>query len=140
MPDRLGKAPISTGASNPSENINANPRAKEIFARWKSLKNKRANWEWQWQDVLKYIVPQKDFITRRRSIQGESLDKDIYDTTARIANQIMAAGFQGNLTNPATRWFRLRLQDSTLNEPRDVRQWLDQSQDIAFKNLFIKVA
>jgi len=132
MAQRGIKAPISTGASTPSANSNASPKAKEIFARWKSAKNKRSNWEWQWQDVLKYIVPQKDFITRQRSIQGESLDKDIYDTTARIANQIMAAGFQGNLTNPATRWFRLRLQNSLLNEPREVRAWLEQAQDIMF--------
>ena len=132
MAQRGLKAPISTGASNPAENINASPKAKEIFARWKSIKNTRSNWEWQWQDVLKYVVPQKAFVTRQRSIQGESLDSDIYDTTARIANQIMAAGFQGNLTNPSTRWFRLRLQDSTLNEPREVRDWLDRAQDTMF--------
>jgi hypothetical protein len=125
-------APISTGSSSFGTNPNATKEARDIFTRWKSAKNKRSNWEWQWQDVLKYLVPQKDFVTRQRSIQGEQLNPNVYDTTARIANQTMASGFQGNLTNPATRWFNLRLQKPELNEQKEVKLWLSEVQNIMF--------
>ena len=132
MASRGLRSPISAGASNVSVNVNATPLAKDIFTRWKSAKNKRSNWEWQWQDVLKFLVPQKAFVTRQRSVLGEQLDTQIYDTTARIANQTMASGFQGNLTNPATRWFSLRIQKQELNEPKEVKLWLSEVQNTMF--------
>jgi hypothetical protein len=124
--------PISAGGSSVGINPSASPKAKDIFTRWKAAKNKRSNWEWQWQDVLKYVVPHKDFVTRQRSVQGEQLPTDVYDTTARMANQTMASGFQGNLTNPATRWFNLRLQKPELNEPKEIKIWLSQVQNTMF--------
>lgn len=127
-------SPITSGGLGAvvKANPNASPKAKNVFTRWKSAKNRRSNWEWQWQDALKYLAPHKDFVTRQRAVQGEILDRDIYDTTARQALQIMAAGFQGHLTNPASRWFSLRLQNPEANEPREVRVWLDRVQDIMF--------
>lgn len=126
--------PISMGSSlgNVGANPTASKQARDIWTRWRKIKNKRSNWEWQWQDALKYLVPHKDFVTRKRAIQGETTARDVYDTTARQALQIMAAGFHGNLTNPSTRWFNLGLEDPRAKEPRDVRIWLDQVQDIMF--------
>jgi hypothetical protein len=132
MAQRGLKTPLSAGASNVGINPSASPMAKEIFTRWKSAKNKRSNWEWQWQDVLKYVVPHKDFVTKQRSVQGEQLDPNVYDTTARMANQTMASGFQGNLTNPATRWFNLRLQKPELNEQKEIKLWLSTVQNTMF--------
>jgi len=127
-----GDNPISVGKDGFIANPTASRKAQDVFARWKSLKNKRSNWEWQWQDSLPYTVPHKAFVTRQRSIQGEQLDTKIFDSTARIANQLMASGFQGNLTNPATRWFNLRLQNKNLNDFKEVKLWLAEAQDIMF--------
>jgi len=132
MAQRGISPPISLGDITGQINPTAEPKAKQIFQRWVSLKNKRSNWEAQWQSALRFLVPQKAFITRQRSIQGEQLNVNIFDTTARMANQRMASGFQGNLTNPATRWFRLRLQNQRLNEPREVKVWLAETENIMF--------
>ena len=104
-------------------------KAEEVIKRFDRLKANRSNWEQLWQEVLKYVVPRKAWVTRTREMQGERPDSDLYDTTARRANQILAAGFHGNMTNPATKWFNLRLQDPTLNRLNDIKIWLADSEN-----------
>jgi hypothetical protein len=107
-------------------------RAKNVKDRFDTLKNGRTMWEQVWQETLEYSMPRKAFITRRREIQGERIREDIYDSTARRANQILAAGLQGNLTNPSSRWFKLRLQQLGFNNIPEVKFWLGDAEDKIF--------
>jgi hypothetical protein len=75
------------------------------------------------------VTPRKAWVTRRRETAGERPDNDLFDTTARRANQTLAAGFQGNMTNPATKWFNLRLQDPELNRVNEIKTWLADSEN-----------
>lgn len=104
-------------------------KAEEIIKRFERLKNNRTNWDQLWQEVLKYVVPRKAWVTRRRETAGERTDDNLFDTTARRANQTLAAGFQGNMTNPATKWFNLRLQEPELNKIDEVKVWLGDSEN-----------
>lgn len=104
-------------------------KAEEIIKRFDRLKTNRTNWDQLWQEVLKYVVPRKAWVTRRRETAGERVDSDLFDTTARRANQVLASGFQGNMTNPATKWFNLRLQDPELNRINEVKLWLGDSEN-----------
>jgi hypothetical protein len=104
-------------------------RAEMIIKRYERLKTNRTNWDQVWQEVLKYVVPRKAWVTRKRETAGERTDSNLYDTTARRANQILAAGFQGNMTNPATKWFNLRLQDPDLNRLNEIKIWLADSEN-----------
>ena len=109
-----------------------NLKVKRLIDRFDRLKNNRVNWETQWQDILDYCMPQSAFITRRRGTQGQKVKENIYDSTAKRANQILAAGFHGNLTNPSQRWFKLRLQEASLNEDQEVKTWLANAEDRIF--------
>ena len=124
----VSKGPNSgSGGENISSTTDA--RAEKVIKRFDRLKSNRSNWDQVWQEVLKYVVPRKAWVTRTRETAGERTDDDLYDTTARRANQILAAGFHGNMTNPATKWFNLRLQDPALNRVAEVKSWLADSEN-----------
>jgi hypothetical protein len=104
-------------------------KAEFIIKRFERLAGNRTNWEQLWQEVLKFVTPRKAWVTRKRETAGERPDSNLYDTTARRANQILAAGFHGNMTNPATKWFNLRLADNELNKVQEVKVWLADSEN-----------
>jgi hypothetical protein len=122
------KGPSSTDAKGEGRSP-VDRKAEEVIKRFERLQSNRTNWEQLWQEVLKYVVPRKAWVTRKRETAGERTDSNIFDTTARRANQILAAGFHGNMTNPATKWFNLRLQDPGLNAIQDVKEWLADSEN-----------
>lgn len=102
-------------------------KAKEIIQIVDHLKTDRSMWESYWQDIAKYTLPMKSYITRVRT-PGIKLDTDVYDSTAITANNMLAAGLHGHLTNPAEKWFTLRMADDELMKDDDVREWLDACQ------------
>lgn len=108
--------------------------AKEIVQEVDYLKSERANWETYWQGVGKYCIPFKAYITRSRTT-GEKLDADIYDSTGISSAQVLAAGLQSYLTNPAQRWFTLSLQDKDLMKQKEVKEWLKIGEDKIFDTL-----
>ena len=119
---------VPIGPSSGS-NSTTDKKAELVIKRFDRLKSNRSNWDQVWQEVMKYVVPRKAWVTRTREVMGERVDTDLYDTTARRANQILAAGFHGNMTNPATKWFNLRLQDPILNRVNEVKLWLADSEN-----------
>ena len=99
----------------------------ELIARFNHLANERYTWESHWQEIADYVLPRKAEITVKRT-PGEKRTRNLYDTTAIRANQILAAGLHGYLTSPGTPWFTLRLQDVDLMESRDVKLWLKDTE------------
>lgn len=109
--------------------------AHRLSKRFDELKEKRSNWEQQWQEVLKFTMPHMAYVTRRRDNLGERVDTDLFDSTARRANQTLAAGFHGFLTNPSKRWFKLRIQEEELNRIDEVKLWLGDTEQRMFDAL-----
>jgi len=107
---------------------------EEIIKRVDRLDADRANYSTFWQDVAKYIVPRKAYITRSRT-PGEKYAYDVYDSTAIQANLVLAAGLHSYLTNPNSRWFSLRVQDEELNKSAEVKEWLSDTEDRLFNVL-----
>jgi len=96
----------------------------DYYERLKSDKNNFSNW---FQELARYVIPYKAEVTTRRA-PGTRLPRDIYDTTAIQALNIFAAGLSGYLTNPASPWFSLRLQDRELMDNKEVKVWLKQAE------------
>ncbi len=107
---------------------------EEIIKRVDKLSSERQNYNVFWQDVAKYIVPRKAYITRTRT-PGAKYDYDIYDTTAMMANIILAAGLHSYLTNPNSKWFSLRVQDEVANKDEDVKLWLSDTEGRIYNTL-----
>jgi len=127
MGDITDTSSFSASGSTAGEGT-VDPLGSKLVRAYEKLKHERVNWEQVWQEALEQTMPQSAFITKRRNVEGERIDERIFDSTPKRANQVLAAGFHGNLTNPSTRWFRLRLQDQALNDFPEVRVWLSDAE------------
>jgi len=105
-----------------------NKIAEEMIRRQQKLESERQNYATFWQDVAKYVVPRKAYITRTKT-PGEKYAYDVYDTTAMQANITLAAGLHSYLTNPNSKWFSLRVQDEEANKNAEVKAWLSDTED-----------
>lgn len=108
--------------------MSAESKAEEIIKRVQSLEGERHNYAEFWQDVSKYCLPRKAYITREK-VKGQKYDYDVYDTTAMQSNLTLAAGLHSYLTNPNSKWFSLRIQDEEINANEEVKVWLQDTED-----------
>lgn len=104
---------------------------KKYLAAHELRKNKRVTFENYWQDCLTYIVPRKEDVTTTQD-PGSPKNEDLFDTTAIMANQHLAANLHGMLTNPTVRFFEFLMSDANLNEDDEVKKWLEDSANRVF--------
>lgn len=98
------------------------------------LKSDRANFETNWDETLQYVVPRKEGVTSERPA-GDKRGADLFDTTAIMANQLLAGALHGMLTNPATRFFDLSMGDPELDDDEEVHAWLEDSADKMYSTM-----
>lgn len=97
--------------------------AEEIIRHFQQLKAERGPFENTWQDVADYMRPLRaEFLSTRSP--GQRRNQRMFDSTAVTSAENFAGGIFGMLTNPASRWLSLRMQDDELNDYDPVRDWL----------------
>lgn len=96
---------------------------QELVLHWNKLKSERSQFERTWQEIADYVRPLRSEFTALRT-PGDKRHTRIFDSTPLMAADSFAGGIYGMMTNPANRWFALRLQDEELNEYDPVRDWL----------------
>jgi hypothetical protein len=106
-------------------------RIDELINRYEALKKERQMWEAHWQEISELVLPRRsDFVGPRT--KGDKRGLKAVDSTAIIANELLAAGLHGMLTNPASKWFKLRISDESLMTDEDVLTWLEDVERIIF--------
>jgi len=96
---------------------------------------RRTNWEQHWQEIAEYVQPRKvDFVGYRT--EGEKRMQRVYDSTAIHSNQLLAAALHGLATNPAAKWFSLRMTDDAYNEDDEIKSYLSNVEDIMWAKLY----
>ena len=92
------------------------------------LKAQRGTWETHWQDLSNYVLPNEADFNLSRS-RGDKRTTLVYDSTGIHANEMLAAGLHGMLTNPASNWFSLRIKNnqSNLADNSESKKWLEQT-------------
>ena len=92
------------------------------------LKAQRGTWETHWQDVANFVMPNESDFNLKRS-KGDKRTTLLYDSTGVHANEMLAAGLHGMLTNPASEWFSLRLKkdNDMLSDNLKVKNWLEET-------------
>jgi hypothetical protein len=92
------------------------------------MKAQRGTWETHWQDLSNYVLPNEANFNTKRS-KGDKRTTLVYDSTGIHANEMLAAGLHGMLTNPASNWFSLRVKDDSQNIGGDseAKQWLEDT-------------
>lgn len=93
-----------------------------IVRRAAKMKSDRGTWESHWQEVADRVMPRKSHIIVKPA-KGEKRTDEIFDSTAVLANQYMAAGFFGWLCPPDQRWFAIKAKKKELANIENVKNW-----------------
>jgi hypothetical protein len=115
--------------------------------RYDALKGatERTNCESHWQDVGEVMSPRKiDFVGMRTL--GERQMNRVYDSTGIHANELLAAGLHGMATNPASKWFSLRMvtqrvvnekgAETDLNQDEAVQKYLSDVEEVMWQRIY----
>lgn len=100
-------------------------RADAIIKRRDALKSLRAPWEGLWDELAEYVRPLRTGFAAPAN-GGARPSPRLFDGTAAMAANNLAAGLYGLITNPANAWFNLKHQIDDLNDIPAVKLWLGE--------------
>ena len=118
LPDSYGAAPGAGGRE-----------VDALLQRHSEHLSQRLLHDQLWQDMLELMLPGAPDITRFRA-PGDSRTDRLFDTTAILAAQTLAANMMGGLTNQAFMWAKLTFRDALLKDNQNVALWLNQVDEI----------
>lgn len=100
---------------------------KAISARHERMKSDRSNFESNWQECFKYIVPRKAEVNTKLT-PGDHRGDELFDSTAIMANSLLAGALHSMLTNQTTEFFDLVMvgPDAGLNDDAQVKSYLQE--------------
>lgn len=100
------------------------------------MKAERGTWETHWQDLANYVLPNSADFNVQRAL-GDKRTTLIYDSTGIHSNEMLAAGLHGMLTNPAQKWFSVRVKNDIedMNDNPEVKNWLEMTTDAILTEL-----
>ena len=108
--------------------------AKQNMQRQRRMAGDRESWDTHWQEVSALVLPRRsDFVGARA--KGDKRGLNAVDASAIIANELLSAGLHGMLTNPASKWFALRVSDPRMMEARGVKLWVEEVERLIFSEL-----
>lgn len=103
--------------------------------RYDALHSVRRTVEEHWQLIERFVVPGrgKFFQDERSEHEITWRRRELYDSTAPMACQSLAASIHGSLTSPATKWFDLRFRNPLAREDQVAKEWLEDCAERMFK-------
>lgn len=103
----------------------------EIIRRFNVHVSERSNIESTWEMIEQFVVPFRGrfFQDNKSELSIEWKTRNVYDSTAIMANQTLASSIHGSLTSPAIRWFQLRFRNEKLNTDGEAKAWLEEVSD-----------
>ena len=100
----------------------------EFKKRWNSLKTEAASWTASWQMLSDYINQKRGWFASRPN-RGQMINHQILlENHATQANKTLASGLLSGMTSPSRPWFKLTLDDVTMDMAPGARAWLDEVQ------------
>ena len=98
---------------------------KQITGLKQSLEEYKAIYESQWGEIIHYLAPSYASTSiGKPGTESAPSYKDIYDTTALEASNVLADGLQGYAFGRTISWFRLRLEEAALMDRDENKLWL----------------
>lgn len=105
--------------------------------RLSALESERSTVEEAWAVIEKYVTPYRGEFNNTISSEG-SVDwskRELYDSTAVAAHQLLASSLHGAVTSPSIRWFDLRFRSEQLNKNKEAVGWLQEVASTIFFEL-----
>ena len=105
--------------------------------RFDQLVSQRKTLDWTLQQIEKHVVPFRGefFKPETSELEVEWRRRQIYDSTAPVACNLLASQMHGNLTSPAIKWFDLTFRDLSLRENKEAKEWLEVCADRIYQAL-----
>lgn len=115
----------------------ADPIAQEHIRRLNRLDGDRSTIERVWQVIERFVAPYRgDFFRDGNAEQSVNWNRrEIYDSTAVMASQMLAANMHSNLTSPSARWFMMRYNDPDLRNSNEAARWLEECSNITYEEI-----
>lgn len=109
----------------------------EIVLRQRKLEANRTTVQEIWDSIVTFIAPYRGKFFKEEDNENsqEWRQPEIYDSTAVMASQSLAANLHSRLTSPSFKWFGLRFRKEELNDDRTASEWADECADIIFNEL-----
>lgn len=107
--------------------------AIQLCQRYDELKGQRGTFESHWEEIAENIYTRRMGFVGERTV-GEKRTTKIYDGTPLQALELLAAGLHGMATNPASRWFSLRIIGEDA-EDDNIREYLSAVEDRLFSEM-----
>lgn len=101
----------------------------EIIKRYDQLKSKRMNFDSRWETMAKFICPTRYGIQQPQTVQGQSVQREVYDSTAIFANDILANFLSGKIINPTDKWLGFKAGRADLNDLDEIKEWMEETRD-----------
>jgi hypothetical protein len=79
-----------------------------------------------WRDLLELTSPMRGRFTTSETNRGDRKNHRIINTRPTIDLTILKAGMMSTITNPATNWVKVTLEDKALAEFGPVKDWLGE--------------
>lgn len=107
---------------------------KEIIQRFLRVKERRTTVQQIWDMIEEYVMPYRGRFFKETETE-HSVDwrkRQIWDSTAVMAHQNLAASLHGALTSPSINWFEIRYRQKLLNENGEASRWLANASQSVF--------
>lgn len=110
------------------------PIADRVVRRHERMRGARVNWERHWEELARFIMPNKDDIYNSR-VSGEKRGNRIYTGMPIRTNELLAAALHSRLTNPSSQWFGLKIGDPKIDKLPSVKTWMQEVTRIIINTL-----
>lgn len=112
----------------------ADSRADEIIKRADALKNERANFDSQWDEIARVVLPCAATFSALGT-PGQKFGQNLMDSTGIHSNELLSAGFFSLLTSPSQPWFVVSSQDEDINNDYFAKVWMSEVSKIMAKEI-----
>ena len=122
------------------------PDVTFLVRRHSDLKSQRANYNTQWQEIARYVWPDRAIFTTIKT-PGIKVNDYIFDGTAAMALPRFAAALESILTPRTSRWHKLKascdkrkmrgwLAREDINDDDQVKTYMEDLTDILFESRY----
>lgn len=109
--------------------------AEKLCKRFDSLKSRRANVEAHCEEVAQYVLPNRMGFSGPVTM-GEKRMQKVFDATGIHANELLGAGLHGLATNPASKWFSIRVPGVQFEDNDAIKDWAADVTDALLAEMY----
>lgn len=85
--------------------------------------NERQNVETQWRELAEFVLPSQFAQFNGDNTKGIKRTRRMYDITGQISSRDLASTMHSTVTNPLSKWSKLRFRETELNDNAEANAW-----------------